>query len=267
MNQPPKEDELVKWNNSRVRGFLSELNERLTPDRHIALNNWLALEALMGLYIAQEGGGVKEKEGAAVDEVTEFFTGRGSMKASEYIKGVNLRDRLLKGALRAYTVTAKFEVGEDDSDKQGAAPRARPSTGAGRPESPGPPRSPRSTGNRSEAKSDSMALVDEADGLDWRSRATCANPSLVPDPDRVFFLEPYREAKAICRDCGVSAKCLEYALSFEAGGGSGRYGIYGGLTPNERAKLARRSSGRKMSPRDYRVAVERGTRPYRAFYQ
>lgn len=47
----------------------------------------------------------------------------------------------------------------------------------------------------------------------------------------------YDRARAICADCPGSKACLEYALSFERGlARQVRFGIWGGLTPGERAK-------------------------------
>lgn len=47
-------------------------------------------------------------------------------------------------------------------------------------------------------------------------------------------------AKAICRRCPVATKCLDYALDIEGDASQwGRHGIYGGMTPEQRAQLAR----------------------------
>lgn len=47
-----------------------------------------------------------------------------------------------------------------------------------------------------------------------------------------------RRAKTICGDCPVRARCLEYALAIEKGRAAReRWGIYGGFTPEERARL------------------------------
>lgn len=73
----------------------------------------------------------------------------------------------------------------------------------------------------------------------WRARAACLG-----QPVEVFF-GPERagkaaearwapRAKAICRGCEVRAACLEYAIETEQ-----EHGVWGGLTPDERAALAR----------------------------
>jgi WhiB family redox-sensing transcriptional regulator len=42
------------------------------------------------------------------------------------------------------------------------------------------------------------------------------------------------EAKAVCEECEVRVQCLEWALEHDE-----RYGIWGGLSANERARLKR----------------------------
>jgi hypothetical protein len=67
-----------------------------------------------------------------------------------------------------------------------------------------------------------------------------------------------RQATALCNGCPVISECLEYALNAEAGiGKSGRDGIYGGMTPTERARLA---SG-QLKPTRHGTA--RGARAHR----
>ena len=52
--------------------------------------------------------------------------------------------------------------------------------------------------------------------------------------------EYLRQLKAVCGRCDVRTQCLEYAMKKETGvSSSWRSGIYGGLTPSQRAKLAR----------------------------
>jgi WhiB family transcriptional regulator, redox-sensing transcriptional regulator len=70
----------------------------------------------------------------------------------------------------------------------------------------------------------------------WQSNAACRD---VPDPD-IFFPEKgkngddAKHAKQICAACPVAAQCLEYAFAIRQGYD---YGIYGGLTAGERARL------------------------------
>jgi WhiB family redox-sensing transcriptional regulator len=65
---------------------------------------------------------------------------------------------------------------------------------------------------------------------EWRWDAVCATV----DPD-LWFPETgksTRDPKALCRRCPVTAECLQDALDH-----NDRYGIRGGLSPNERHKL------------------------------
>jgi WhiB family transcriptional regulator, redox-sensing transcriptional regulator len=64
----------------------------------------------------------------------------------------------------------------------------------------------------------------------WQDHALCAET----DPE-VFYPEQgasTRPAKKICRACEVRAECLAYAM--ETGQ---RFGIWGGLSENERRRL------------------------------
>lgn len=64
----------------------------------------------------------------------------------------------------------------------------------------------------------------------WQAQALCAQT----DPE-VFFPEkgiPTREAKRVCASCPVQEECLEYALKNDE-----RFGVWGGLSLNERRAL------------------------------
>src|SRR6476620_3420815 len=66
----------------------------------------------------------------------------------------------------------------------------------------------------------------------WQERALCAQT----DPE-AFFPEKggsTREAKRICLGCEVRDECLDYALAHDE-----RFGIWGGLTEQERRRLKR----------------------------
>ena len=78
--------------------------------------------------------------------------------------------------------------------------------------------------------------------MSWRERATCREYSpetWFPDDLPTSMKNRItRQAKAICETCPVTAECLDEARDIEGGSnGRGRYGIRGGLTPMERAKL------------------------------
>lgn len=74
--------------------------------------------------------------------------------------------------------------------------------------------------------------------MDWREKAACREE----DPE-LFFpvgtgLEASlqaEEAKAVCRRCSVRLECLEWALWTEQ-----EYGVWGGLTEQERRAVRRR---------------------------
>ncbi len=72
----------------------------------------------------------------------------------------------------------------------------------------------------------------------WRSAASC----LLADPDLFFPISPagpserqIARAKAICAGCPVRQECLEFALSHDQA-----YGIWGGMTPEDRQRDRRR---------------------------
>lgn len=76
-------------------------------------------------------------------------------------------------------------------------------------------------------------LLFDAIEQDWQEQALCAQT----DPE-AFFPEKggsTREAKRICRACGVRDECLEYALEHDE-----RFGIWGGLSERERRRLKKR---------------------------
>ncbi len=80
---------------------------------------------------------------------------------------------------------------------------------------------------------------------DWRTGAACREL----DPDLFFSPDSFEskqekdereiEAKAVCARCTVRDECLDYAL--KAGE---RYGIWGGLTEQERRAHVRRRGNR-----------------------
>lgn len=66
------------------------------------------------------------------------------------------------------------------------------------------------------------------------------------EADTETFFPPtkatYAEARRLCAACPLATKqtCLGLAMQAEDGSGpSGRYGMFGGLTPTERAELAK----------------------------
>jgi WhiB family redox-sensing transcriptional regulator len=74
--------------------------------------------------------------------------------------------------------------------------------------------------------------IENAAGPDSFERALCrqADPELwFPEPD-----EDDRAAKLICGWCPVRSECLAWAMDANE-----PYGIYGGLTPDERRRARR----------------------------
>jgi WhiB family transcriptional regulator, redox-sensing transcriptional regulator len=73
----------------------------------------------------------------------------------------------------------------------------------------------------------------------WRSAAACrsADPELFfPISNSGKSLEQIAKAKAICAGCQVQAECLAFALRTQQA-----YGIWGGVTEEERTVAGRRS--------------------------
>ncbi len=68
--------------------------------------------------------------------------------------------------------------------------------------------------------------------LAWFARAACAST----DPDAYFPAKgaQVKAAKAVCGRCPVAADCLDYALATGQ-----KHGIWGGLSVNQRRRLAR----------------------------
>ncbi len=73
---------------------------------------------------------------------------------------------------------------------------------------------------------------------DWQLRALCrGNHSHLFFPPSTFERKEERErrevrAKAICQVCPVRGECMEYAMGIRE-----PFGIWGGLTENERREL------------------------------
>lgn len=71
---------------------------------------------------------------------------------------------------------------------------------------------------------------------DWLEGAPC----LSVDGDLWFSIHPgeIAEARRLCGGCPARLRCLNIALEAEAGlAESSRFGIYGGTTPADRARL------------------------------
>lgn len=77
---------------------------------------------------------------------------------------------------------------------------------------------------------DDAATGRFAEDLDWQDEALCKES----DPE-AFFPEKggsTKQAKAVCKRCPITEKCLQYALANEE-----RYGIWGGTSERERRNI------------------------------
>ena len=82
----------------------------------------------------------------------------------------------------------------------------------------------------------------ETEDLGWHERALCAQT----DPE-AFFPEKggsTREAKRVCSSCEVKVECLEYALENDE-----RFGIWGGLSEDERRDVRRKMAAERRAAR------------------
>ena len=73
--------------------------------------------------------------------------------------------------------------------------------------------------------------------MTWDDRAACRGT-----PDVIFFppgnKPSYHAAKQICDDCPVRPTCLVDVMAYESGRTvDHRFGMWGGLTPGQRARL------------------------------
>jgi WhiB family redox-sensing transcriptional regulator len=95
-----------------------------------------------------------------------------------------------------------------------------------------------------------LARVTDTRGHDrtmnWRDSAECrdADPTVFePDDGGTPDDLAWTHARTICRACPVRNLCLEDALAVESPGQL-RFGMRGGLTPDEREQLNRRRTRR-----------------------
>jgi len=81
------------------------------------------------------------------------------------------------------------------------------------------------------------ARLARSDGDDWRAQAACLGhaPELFhPETSDVSI---GRMAQRICKRCPVAARCLDEEMRVEPP--TRRFGVVGGLTPNQRRVLWR----------------------------
>jgi WhiB family transcriptional regulator, redox-sensing transcriptional regulator len=87
-----------------------------------------------------------------------------------------------------------------------------------------------------------------ADFWDWQLHAACrgmdSETFFHPDGQRGRArTERERKAKSICQTCPVMDQCREHALSVRE-----PYGVWGGLTEDERLAIYRQGKGAARSP-------------------
>lgn len=82
------------------------------------------------------------------------------------------------------------------------------------------------------------------EGVNWQSKGACRNE----DPELFFpigntgpAIMQTEEAKQVCRRCDVREQCLAWALEHGQD-----YGVWGGLSEDERRALKRRNSRAKL---------------------
>ena len=82
---------------------------------------------------------------------------------------------------------------------------------------------------------------------EWTEHAICAHPDIFnPDwwhADGPAARYETKMAKKVCTGCPVRMDCLKYGLEVDEQV-SGRHGVYGGLTGEERARLVGRNAAR-----------------------
>lgn len=99
----------------------------------------------------------------------------------------------------------------------------------------------------------------------WDNRAACRGASLeLFFPDQISgggAAVAYGYAKRWCQVCPVRWECLDEAMELEgSASGKYRYGVYGGLDPNERAELHRETQPKVSThPAGAACREERGT--------
>jgi len=85
-------------------------------------------------------------------------------------------------------------------------------------------------GLAADAPDDDAVTGRLAEDLDWQDEALCKES----DPE-AFFPEKggsTKQAKAVCKRCPITEKCLQYALDNDE-----RYGIWGGKSERERRQI------------------------------
>lgn len=82
---------------------------------------------------------------------------------------------------------------------------------------------------------------------DWREHALCAQT----DPEAFFPNkgDSGEQAKRVCADCPVTSECLAWALAHRI-----PFGIWGGLSVEQRRRLQRGQAPRRTAAQDAEIA-------------
>lgn len=73
---------------------------------------------------------------------------------------------------------------------------------------------------------------------DWRDHGQCHGVEMTPDSTDYDGAE-WAELRAVCRGCPVTTQCLAAAMAAEGSRVTGRFGMWGGMDPQQRTNLLR----------------------------
>jgi hypothetical protein len=103
-------------------------------------------------------------------------------------------------------------------------------------------------------QSPTASAADE-DATPWVMQAACLGLAKSGEEDPWFPVAAtsalaYAEAREVCVTCPVLGECLEQALNEERGRADGsRWGMWGGKTPKERARIEKAARERERRSR------------------
>ena len=73
---------------------------------------------------------------------------------------------------------------------------------------------------------------------DWRDHGQCHGVEMTPDSTDYDGAE-WAGVRAVCRGCPVTTQCLAAAMAAEGSRVTGRFGMWGGMDPQQRTNLLR----------------------------
>ena len=92
---------------------------------------------------------------------------------------------------------------------------------------------------------DSISNIVNTGKQSWMSEASCKGKTHVMFPKEHKDITYIVDARALCAECPVQPKCLEYALEFPA---ADMHGVWAGLTSRQLAAEQRRRGIRPTRP-------------------